>query len=461
MARHVLLIEPDVDRLGQLAEQLRARGLSVSLASDFQSLAIRSRSTSRPHLVFISAQLVDETEDENPFRLVPELSRLPRVFLVEHGGTEGLQEDEATYSDIDRLVARALEVKPASSPPADSSSGNELRGNLQQLPLVDVLQMLSLHRRTGVLMVSTPAGAGELRIVDGEVLDAVYRRLEGEKAIYRLVSQRDGTFSFIPGHASAIARVVKGTSALLMEAMRQQDEFGRLYEELAAKGPSFVAVDKELDPEAPAVWEEVLRTLESPRRLEELVDELPMPDLEIMQALVDLLDAGLARALGELENPSQLCPPSLLPMVRALVTRLQRQGFQGPPRLGIISSPTRIHTFGHALLRVSGSSPPAEPFPAVPVPHELGTLRLGENASLLLIGMPVVEAFLPLWTLTLPSLGAIVSLENPASTLTSAICDALEARYVMADQLVANFDEANPSHVAEMIRKVVEQVGAG
>ena len=60
------------------------------------------------------------------------------------------------------------------------------------------------------------------------MLDAVYRRLEGEKALYRLLGEREGSFAFVPGGTtSPCARVALGTSMLVMEAMRQFDEVAR------------------------------------------------------------------------------------------------------------------------------------------------------------------------------------------------------------------------------------------
>ena len=46
--------------------------------------------------------------------------------------------------------------------------------------------------------VTTSSGAGEVRMGEGEVLDAVYRRLEGEKAPYRLLGEREGTLPSCP-----------------------------------------------------------------------------------------------------------------------------------------------------------------------------------------------------------------------------------------------------------------------
>ena len=46
-----------------------------------------------------------------------------------------------------------------------------------------------------------------MRLAEGEVVDAVYRRLEGEKAFYRMLGEREGRFAFSPGEPSAARRL--------------------------------------------------------------------------------------------------------------------------------------------------------------------------------------------------------------------------------------------------------------
>ena len=456
MARQILLIESDVDALGKLAEELRARGMVVVIANDVPSALLRARAHP-PHVIFVAATIARRPELRDALDIEPALAAIPRVVLVRALSAEGLPPDHATYDDIDRLVTRALEIKAQSQLP--ESSHGELRGDLQQMPLVDLLQLLAMNRRTGVLAVSTPAGAGELRVADGEVLDAVYRRLEGEKAFYRLLSEREGSFVFAPGTPPAVARVTKGTSTLLMEAMRQKDEVDRIRRDLGV-GAAYVTSDEPPDDDEPRLVGDVREALSQPRTLDELIDELPSPDLEVLHVLVKLFEAGKVRRVDGSRDQAPISPPEQLPVLRALVARLARDGFAGPARVVVASTPSRIHTFGHALRSVAGTTAPAEPTPGTPVPHELGTLKLGEGAELLLVGLPVVDAFAPLWSLTLPGIGALLRLDRNVSPMLEAVCQALEVRVVLAADLVADFDEGKPSHVAQLLRLFIESTSA-
>ncbi|RYE92951.1 MAG: DUF4388 domain-containing protein, partial [Myxococcales bacterium] len=298
--RQILLIEPDVDLLGQLAERLRARGLAVSLADDVPTAVARARAQP-PHIVFVSASLARRADLWERLTSEANLAGVPRMVLVRTPASNGLPPEHVAADDIDRLVARALEVTPASLPP-EASQGGELRGDLQQVSLVDLLQLLAMNRRSGVLTVATGAGAGELRIADGEVLDSVYRRLEGEKAFYRLLTEREGSFVFSPGGPPAMARITRSTSMLLMEAMRHKDEVGRLRDELAHLGSAFVASGSLEDDDA-RLLHDVHDALTRTRSIDELIDELSSPDLDLLQSLLALVRRGLARRVEHSAEP--------------------------------------------------------------------------------------------------------------------------------------------------------------
>src|SRR5207249_4623388 len=141
---------------------------------------------------------------------------------------------------------------------------------------------LAMNRLTGTLSVTTGAGAGELRILAGEVVDAVFRRLDGEKALYRLLTEKEGRFAFLPVEPPATRRIDVPTSALLMEAMRQIDEAQRLRQGIAPAGEALFL--EELGEGSLPIYSDIAALLQIPRSLDELLDELPHPDLTILEA---------------------------------------------------------------------------------------------------------------------------------------------------------------------------------
>lgn len=233
MSRRVLLVDSDVDALGELASALRARGVTVANANDAYE-AVEQAFKRRPDVVLAAKSVDEQGALTNAFAVVPELADTPFLFLVDGGVETG--PDDVLRGDIDRVISRIEEATPRAS---KGPGAQETRGDLQQVPLIDLLQLLSMNRRSGVLGITTPIGAGEVRLAAGEVIDAVYRRLEGEKALFRLLGERDGHFAFSPGEPMSGRRILSATSPLLIEAMRQVDEVRRRRSELAPAGEAF------------------------------------------------------------------------------------------------------------------------------------------------------------------------------------------------------------------------------
>ncbi|XXY54788.1 DUF4388 domain-containing protein [Sorangium sp. So ce269] len=245
MSRRVLLVDSDVDALGALASALRARGLTVNNANGAFE-AVEQAFKRRPDVVLAARAVDEDSALADAFAAVPDLADTPILFLVDSDdGDDGeIGPDDVLRSDVDHIVSRITEASPRGSRP---TALQEIRGDLQQVPLVDLLQLLAMNRRSGVLGITTPAGAGELRISAGEVIDAVYRRLEGEKALYRLLGERDGHFAFSPGEPASARRIMAPTSRLLMEALRQVDEVQRRRAELAPAGEAFLVTEPSSD----------------------------------------------------------------------------------------------------------------------------------------------------------------------------------------------------------------------
>lgn len=237
MSRRVLLVDSDVDALGELASALRARGLLVVNANGAFE-AVEQAFKRRPDVVLAAREINEHSALTGAFEAVPELADTPLLFLAREDSDLG--PDDVPRGDVDRIVSRISEASPRGS---RYPSPQETRGDLQQVPLVDLLQLLSMNRRSGVLGITTPSGAGEVRLAGGEVIDAVYRRLEGEKALFRLLGEREGHFAFAPGEPSTVRRIVSTTSRLLFEAMRQVDEVRRRRADLAPTGEAFFLDD--------------------------------------------------------------------------------------------------------------------------------------------------------------------------------------------------------------------------
>jgi len=221
-ASRVLLVDHDVDQLAELAGVLRERGIKVSLANGSQMACERAKTGS--YDVVVATREVAEPTGGNIGvidALSLELSAVPPLLvLIETGAAEDEPSDSRLpRNDVDRLVERIGELASAAGPdrPRHASLSPSTH-SLEHAPLADLLVVLSTERRSGTLTLTTAKGSGEVRLVDGEIADVVYVRLEGLKALTRMVSEREGTATFAPGAPAIMRRIQAPTRAIVDEA---------------------------------------------------------------------------------------------------------------------------------------------------------------------------------------------------------------------------------------------------
>jgi Domain of unknown function (DUF4388) len=454
--RSILLIEPDVDVLGTLASRLRSRGLSVVIADSIAG-AVERASSDDLLAVLVSNTLLSDSDGFERLKNASALSDALFFILVDKPVGASLAPDELPHHDIE-LIARRLYAIP-SRVSVGPEEGGDFRGDLQQVSSVDLLQLLAMNRRSGTLAINTPAGAGEVRIKNGEIVDAVFRRLEREKALYRLLGETDGTFSFVGGTPQFLERIRTSTSTLLMEGLRQLDEAARLRTTLSLDGTALLAIAPP-GPEMSEAQGRVLETLTSPRTLAELLDEVTSPDLAVLEALESLLDLGLVRRIASSAVRVELADPERMAVLAALAKRAARSGYRGAARVVIAATMQRLVTLMHAIARIADTAVPTEQVPAAPVPYALATLRLGE-ADLEVVGLPLVEAYAPLWGLVLPGAAALARIELTASEALETACSVAAVPMLEAGALLQEGDEADPEQVATLLRMLLEKALGG
>jgi hypothetical protein len=457
MSRSVLVVESDFDVLGVLASKLRARGLEVTIADGISSALDRARAAP-PDAVIAAARLLEDGGLKAKFASDPALASTAIFTLHSNRPSRDLHPDELDASEVEDIARRMLAL-PGRAGAAVAESG-DVRGDLQQIGILDLLQLLSMNRRSGALSITTQAGAGEVRLADGEIVDAVYRRLEGEKALYRLFGESEGVFSFASGAAQSLRRIMLPTRTLLLEGMRHIDETRSRREAINSEDDAFLAIVPPETAEREAA-QRVLEVLLSPRTLAELLDEVPLADLDVLEALGTLLENGQVRRIAAGAARVELADAERMTVLAALAKRAARGGFRAPPRVAIGAAPQRLATLMHAVSRIADAMAPTEAVPSAPIPHVLATLRLADGGELGVLGLPLVEAYAPLWALVLPSCAAVARLDSVASEVLEAACGHAGVPVVDASVLLPEGDEGDPEQVAGLLRLLLERAAGG
>ncbi len=146
------------------------------------------------------------------------------IALPRHRLTELVSHQPRMSQYLSALVARRK--RKQARPPSPGKS--EFSGNLNSMSFSDVIQLLQVGRKTGVLHLEMEAGKGRIGLEGGEVrYAAIFGLASGEEAFYQLAGWRGAAFSFSTQPLQEPTTIQTPTMSLLMEAMRRVDESGR------------------------------------------------------------------------------------------------------------------------------------------------------------------------------------------------------------------------------------------
>jgi hypothetical protein len=99
------------------------------------------------------------------------------------------------------------------------------QGSLKELPLPDIIQLVSVSGKTGKFTLTRDNDRGYIFLKNGQMVHATVGNLIGEEAIYSLAIWNQGDFQFEPGAEADRTTITKSNTNLLMEAARRLDEW--------------------------------------------------------------------------------------------------------------------------------------------------------------------------------------------------------------------------------------------
>jgi CheY-like chemotaxis protein len=239
-AGRVLLVDDDPKVLRLLEATLRLKDYDVvKLESGTDALTWLRSDT--PDLI-ISDIMMPDLDGYDFFRRVRATTRatqVPFIFLsarsepedVVRGLRLGADEFLRKPFSIDELLVRVERVlERAVHPGAEDERLRQgargvFEGDLEHMSLSDVIRMLSVQRKTGVIRVEPAGGrgAGAIRLVEGQAVHAEIGVLDGQVALFQLLLCDRGVFSFRPGETLPGDTIAVQTLPLLMEALRLLD----------------------------------------------------------------------------------------------------------------------------------------------------------------------------------------------------------------------------------------------
>jgi CheY-like chemotaxis protein len=312
--------------------------------------------------------------------------------------------EEEFLARVGAILTRGRAARPA---PDDQQ---KLLGSLTEISLMDLLQVLRMNRRSGLLELELEGRRGTLFLSEGEVIDAEVGRFRAEKAFYRTLEWEGGKFEFRPQPVGVRQLIRRPGENLILEGLRQLDEVRRLRGVLAPPGTRLELVRRfEGPPERlrPAT-REVLKLLGYFTNLDDILNQSALLDLELCTTLHALVErrivavVAVAGARGE-EGAAQ----PLLSLEDALklsyelgVGREEGQRTWSGKVLLIAETGRLLRRFLEGLSRLKEFRIDASIVfgqgDAVPF-GPVGTLQVLEGTVLMLYALPGAAPYRPLW----------------------------------------------------------------
>ncbi|HBI14896.1 MAG TPA: hypothetical protein DDY20_05190 [Desulfobulbaceae bacterium] len=109
---------------------------------------------------------------------------------------------------------------------AEKKGGSVISGLLEEASPSELFQFFHMFQKTGKLLLYVPSGVGRVAFREGAIIGAKFEEKENEEAIFALLDEHRGRFSFVAGIPASL-REVKGIGdfmTLLMEGIKRLDE---------------------------------------------------------------------------------------------------------------------------------------------------------------------------------------------------------------------------------------------
>ncbi|MFI5318073.1 MAG: DUF4388 domain-containing protein [Myxococcota bacterium] len=416
----ILIADADRERARRVAQPLVERGLGVAFALH-GAAALEAALGDLPSAMILreALPLIDAMRLAEILRANPRTRGIRLIYAGADASVRRAQFDDVVNGEPAAVAACALALlgkrERQESVEKATASASTVEGDLAQIPLVDVLQLLHQNARTGRLTVTRGDGAqardrGEIWLREGNVMQAaVAPRAQDEKALYRMLGWRDGSFGFAPSSEMRAARMQAPTRALLLEGVRQLDETNRLSRGLPPE-TAHVALAlprNQLPNVVHPVAQEVLLLLDVYEDVRSIVDHCTHSDYQVLRTLQTLIDRGIVRQRRDRERRPTASGVALFDAAQA--KRLREWIEAGRPRRGALPPAKLLLASADPeatrdLIRVFELLPGVEriaPEGAAPLAsgdlRPLARLSVAEGLAIELVHVPASPLYAPVW----------------------------------------------------------------
>ncbi len=414
----VLLAEPDVESAKRLGKAFKERGMEAFYAKD-GAKALQVAIEKSPHVIVteITLPVLNAIRLSQILKSNPKTKDIPIVYLSSGDVNPAylpffrnsiIKKPFNVEEVMTRLDASLMTIEKSREIQGEAK---EIEGNLAQMSLVDILQIFSMNKKSGAVVVRREelGEEGMVFLKEGNIINATAGLANAEKALYRLLGWNSGKFEYMPQDFHPEANIRKSTDSLLMEGMRHLDEWKRMEAEFP---PMKAGVRLKVDPARLSSvnlrpqTKEVISLLAYYKQVSDIVNNSAHCDYDVMMTLLTLINKGVVEIFAKEKDKAKTARPLLtaeegLAIKGTLKTAL-REGFE----MDVVKVPVFCDNFDilrklvALLSAIDGFRPEKSFFEAGEKETPLGGIgrvKASENITLLFMAFPLERFYSPLW----------------------------------------------------------------
>jgi CheY-like chemotaxis protein len=246
----------------------------------------------------------------------PETADIPFIFLTAKGElndrVKGLNLGADDYiskpfhiSEVTARIKAILQRSAMAASETEPEVETDLKGNLQQMSLAEILQTLGMARKSGGLKIVNRSLVGKIYFDSGDIVQASLGKYKSEEAVYRILAWDEGYFEFDSNDKTDKAAISTNTNSLLMEGFRQRDEYIKYKQAMSSFDSIVKLAATEQSDETKSASQKIVALVDGQRTIQDIVNTSPINYLITVKILYTLLKKGVIEAIAPQREPDQ------------------------------------------------------------------------------------------------------------------------------------------------------------
>lgn len=254
MRKKILIVDDDPAVAKLLKMVFMQNNHHVIIAEDGET-AMEKASKDAPDLILSDVAMpgIDGFEFYSRLQKNPKTASIPLIFVS--GQKEAAEQLKGLRMGAADYVTKPFDLKALQKTVDNVFAKAEKQkidfgGNLESMNLEDIIQIIEMNVKTGELMftVNNDQHIGSVFFKEGRIIYAITGSLEGEEALYELISRNEGYAGFYSKTIDMPEKISGSNMSLLLECARMQDDAKALYTLIDKTDVSFHIRSRRISP---------------------------------------------------------------------------------------------------------------------------------------------------------------------------------------------------------------------